>query len=58
MNEYQQALMRIIELEDKNAELKRIYRRIQEADHPGLELPVEMTIAMAEMTALLTEEEN
>ena len=58
MNEYQQALTRIIELEDKNAELKRIYRRIQAADHPRLELPVEMTIAMAEMTALLTEEEN
>ena len=38
------------------AELKRIYRRIQAADHPSLSLPVEMTVAMAEMTALLAKD--
>ena len=41
---------------NKFAALKRIYRRIQEADHPILTLPVEMMAAMAEMTALLAEE--
>ena len=42
-----------VDNETKVAELKRIYRRIQAADHPMLTLPVEMTLAMAEMTALL-----
>ena len=37
--------------------LKRIYRRIQAADHCNLKLPVAMAIAMAEMTALLAEEQ-
>ena len=43
---------------DEIAALKRIYRRIQAADHPMLTLPVEMSVAMAEMTALLTAEEQ
>jgi len=41
---------------NEHAALKRIYRRIQEADHPTLTLPVEMTVAMAEMTALLAKD--
>ena len=37
--------------------LREIYRRIQAADSPDLKLPVEMSLAMAEMTALLAEQE-
>jgi len=36
--------------------LREIYRRIQAADSPDLKLPVEMSLAMAEMTALLGSE--
>jgi len=42
---------------DEIAALKRIYRRIQAADNCNLKLPVAMAIAMAEMTALLAEEQ-
>ena len=45
-------------VQDENAAIKRIYRHIQAADHPNLKLPVAMSIAMAEMTALLTAEES
>jgi len=41
---------------EENAAIKRIYRRIQAADHPHLNLPVDMSIAMAEMTALLAQD--
>jgi len=44
-------------LKRENEKVRRLYARIKAADHPLLKLPVDMTIAMAEMTALLTEQE-
>ena len=38
---------------EKNDALRETYKRIQDADSPDLKLPVDMTVAMAEMTVLL-----
>jgi len=38
--------------------LRKAYKKIQDADSPDLKLPVAMTIAMAEMIALLTGEKG
>ncbi len=42
-----------LEWKEENDALREAYKKIQDADSPDLKLPVDMMVAMAEMTALL-----
>lgn len=55
VNNFAVALV-IRELVAQNEKLRKTYKKIQEADNPELELPTEMSLAMAEMTVLLAED--
>ena len=58
MNEYQQALVRIIEMEDRNAELLEALEFIAKDEPPFETNEYALSLQRAARNALLTEEEN
>ena len=46
-------LGKVAQLEAENEALRKTYKKIQDADGPDVTMPIDMTLAMGEMTDLI-----